>query len=320
MKNKSKCLNLKSKQCVFIIIVFLVLIFDFGFAAFADGQSGLDLAILNAGVGARPLGMGGAFTAVADNADAPYWNPAGLGWVGSNEITSMQTKLSTDADHYYVSYVHPAWGGTLGISWIQIGLGNLVTTSSEVDGNNEVVDLGAFSYFSNAYLLSYGKKVNDNISLGLTGTYLSSDMYTITNGQASGYSITPGILMKKSVKDGEIRIGAKIEDLVNPQVWGTGTIENAPAKFHLGLAYAKSNPGTFALDVVQTLKSGYSAAASVGYEYINQSLSMRLGYADTGLTAGAGFETNVARVDYAYVNQTSLSRDNVHRISLSGKW
>lgn len=28
--------------------------------------------------GARPMGMGGAFTAVADDANAPYWNPAGL--------------------------------------------------------------------------------------------------------------------------------------------------------------------------------------------------------------------------------------------------
>jgi hypothetical protein len=30
-------------------------------------------------LGARPLGMGGAFVAVADNALAQYWNPAGLG-------------------------------------------------------------------------------------------------------------------------------------------------------------------------------------------------------------------------------------------------
>ncbi|MFH1387012.1 MAG: hypothetical protein ABIH50_05050 [bacterium] len=29
-------------------------------------------------MGTRPMGMGGAFTAIADDANAPYWNPAGL--------------------------------------------------------------------------------------------------------------------------------------------------------------------------------------------------------------------------------------------------
>ena len=40
-------------------------------AVVAQGQAGQDIATLKAGVGARPLGMGGAFTAIADNADAP---------------------------------------------------------------------------------------------------------------------------------------------------------------------------------------------------------------------------------------------------------
>ncbi|MFH1576417.1 MAG: PorV/PorQ family protein, partial [Candidatus Margulisiibacteriota bacterium] len=284
--------------------------------ALALEQAGQDIAVLKAGVGARPLGMGGAFTAVSNNADAPYWNPAGLGFIDYNEITSMQTKLSTDADHYYLSYVRPAFGGTLGISWIQVGLGNITQTSSEVDSNNEVIDLSVFSYFSNAYMVSYGKKLNDRISLGLTAKYLTSDMFQIEGGQASGYSITPGMLIKFPKG---WSLGLKIDELLNSQQWGTGTIEQVPPKLRLGLAYAKSNPGTFAIDISQTLKSGYSALASVGYEWAKEGLSIRLGYAD-GLTAGAGFVSGAARVDYAYVTQVDLSRDNVHRISLSGIW
>lgn len=49
-------------------------------------------------------------------------------------------------------------------------------------------------------------------------------------------------------------------------------------------------------------------------------LSLRPGYADGGLTAGAGFAVNNARVDYAYVTQRALSKENVHRISLSDIW
>ena len=335
------------------------------------GQAGQDIAVLKAGVGARPLGMGGAFTAIADNADAPYWNPAGLGTMDKNEITTMQTKLSTDADHYYVSYIRPALGGTLGISWIQVGLGEITQTSAEVDPNNEVVNLSVFSYFSNAYLFSYGRELNDHISVGLTAKYLTSDMFQIEGGQAYGYSLTPGILFrlggtkkKQTAKKAEIvdqsellrgrrvrsrhipspsesrktkakqpkkqsrlaerlsgfTLGIKIDELLNQQKWGTGTIEQVPAKLRIGLAYRSPNPGLFAVDVSQILKSGYATVASAGYEWTKDGLSLRLGYGDGGPTAGAGFESGNVRVDYAYVTQRDLSRDNVHRVSLTGSW
>jgi len=292
--------------------------------AFAQGQAGTDIAILNAGVGARALGMGSAFTAIADNADAPYWNPAGLGQVTSSEITTMQTKLSTDADHYYISYVRPALGGTLGISWIQIGLGSISQTSAEVDINNEVQNLSIFSYFSNAYLLAYGKNLNDHISVGLTGKYLTSDMAGISGGQGSGYSVTPGLLIRLSSivsrPSSIVTIGLKLDDALNQQQWGTGTVEKVPPKLRLGLAYHAPNPGTFAVDVSQTMRSNYSPDVSAGYEWADRFLSFRVGYAGSGLTAGAGFAINQARVDYAYVNNRELSSSNVHRISLSGIW
>ncbi|MEA3494011.1 MAG: PorV/PorQ family protein [Candidatus Margulisiibacteriota bacterium] len=303
---------------IIIISLFGFLIFDFGFnIAYAQAQGGQDIAVLKAGVGARPLGMGGAFTAVADTADAPCWNPGGLGFVDDNEITSMQTKLSTDADHYYVSYVRPAFGGTLGISWIQVGLGTITETSSEVDEHNEVIDLSTFSYFSNAYMLSYGKKVSEKLSLGLTAQYLTSDMTSIDGGQASGYSITPGLLLRTGKG---WNIGLKVEGVINSLQWGTGTVEQAPAKLCLGFAYQKSNPGLFAIDISQTMKSGYVPEASVGYEWNKDSLSLRLGYVESGLTAGAGFVSGNARVDYAYITQRNLTTSNVHRISLTGIW
>ena len=301
------------------LFVLYSLIVVFALPVFAQEQAGLDIAVLKAGVGARPLGMGSAFTAIADNADAPYWNPAGLGFVNKHEITSTQTKLSTDADHLYLSYIMPAMGGSLGISWIQIGMGNLIQTSSEVDNNNEVINLNGFSYFANAYLLAYGRKLNEHISLGITGTYLFSDMSNISGGQAYGYSISPGLLLKFDLKDAKLSIGAKIDDLINQQNWTSGSLEQAPSKFRLGLAFAKSNLGLFSVDVCQILRSNYSTTMSIGYEWAKDPLSLRLGYAESGFTAGVGFISGVVRVDYAYVVQQEL-RNNVHRISLSGIW
>ena len=300
----------------------------------AQAQAGTDVAVLKAGVGARPLGMGSAFTAIANNADAPYWNPAGLGWVSSSEITTSQTKLSTDADHYYVSFVRPAFGGALGVSWIQVGLGDIeINPSREVvwRNMNEVQPLGIFNYFSNAYLLSWGRKLSDRVAIGLTGKYLTSDMFGISGGQAWGYSVTPGVLIKfgslvsaggvgKEKGRPAMTVGVKLDELINAQQWGTGTIEQVPPKLRLGLAYQAPNPGVIAVDISQIIKSGYSPELSAGYEWSAAGLSLRVGYSDGGLTAGAGFTTGHARVDYAYVTQRAMSVNNVHRVSLSGVW
>lgn len=301
---------IKRFTLLFIVSLFIVN------SALAQGQAGTDIAVLNAGVGARALGMGGAFTAIADNADAPYWNPGGLGFISTHEITTMQTKLSTDADHYYISYVQPALGGTIGISWVQIGLGNISQTSKEVDYNNEVQNISIFSYFSNAYMLAYGKELNEHISVGLTAKYLTSDMMGVAGGSAYGYSITPGVLLRM----GQVNVGLKVDELLNEQSWGTGTVERVHPVLRLGLAYQSLNPGTFAIDISQTLKSAYAPEVSAGYEYNMGALSFRVGAADGGLTAGAGFGIDHVRVDYAYVSQRVLSSSNVHRISLSGNW
>src|SRR5207302_9163172 len=56
-------------------------------------SSALDAAFLDAGWGARPVGMGGAFTAIADDSNAPLYNPAGLVQVQWNEVSAMYSRL-----------------------------------------------------------------------------------------------------------------------------------------------------------------------------------------------------------------------------------
>ena len=43
--------------------------------------------------GARPSGMAGAFTALADDANAPAYNPAGISLLRKNEATFMYAQL-----------------------------------------------------------------------------------------------------------------------------------------------------------------------------------------------------------------------------------
>ncbi|KAF0134212.1 MAG: hypothetical protein FD145_855 [Candidatus Saganbacteria bacterium] len=163
-------------------------------------------------------------------------------------------------------------------------------------------------------MLSYAREINDNLSLGVTGKYLTTDMTNILKGQGYGYSITPGVLIHITHYKLPITIGFKIDELINQQSWGTGTVEKVPPKLRLGFAYKMLNPGLF-----QILRNGYAAEVAAGYEWSKEGLSVRVGYSE-GITAGAGFETGHTKVDYAYVSQRDLSKDNVHRISLTGKW
>jgi len=311
-------------RLIFIVFIFCAIFFIAKNPSLALGEGGVDIAVLNAGVGARPLGMGGAFSAIADNADAPYWNPAGLSKVQSMEITTMQTRLSSDTDHYYISYVAKLFKGTIGLSWVQVSLGQITETTT-IDGFNEVIVKNVFSYFSNAYMLSYGVPITSNFSAGLTAKYLTSDMTQISGGQAYGYSVTPGILLDSIATPFSIfSFGAKIDDLFNEQKWGTGTVEKAVPKGRVGVAMdgLKILPkgSTLAVDISQPLKRDYSPSASVGYEIKDRDLSFRLGFSDSNLTSGIGIKSGAVILDYAYVQQSALSKSNVHRISLSGKW
>ncbi len=75
-------------------IILLAIIITFSMAI--DSNSEVDFDELNGsdlgmGIGARAIGLGGAFVSIADDASATFWNPAGL-----TNIKSDQLLLSAD--------------------------------------------------------------------------------------------------------------------------------------------------------------------------------------------------------------------------------
>lgn len=93
----------------------------------ASGQAG---AYLKLGIGARALGMGGAFTAVADDGTSVFWNPSGLCRLQSSEITSMHSVLKMDRTYNFVNFVQPIKGrkAAWGVNYVRFGVDDLSET------------------------------------------------------------------------------------------------------------------------------------------------------------------------------------------------
>ena len=137
----------------------------------------------------RAAGMGMANVAVADNAYAPFWNPAGLAGQTGTEVAFTHAPwlpaLGADLSYEHLSAKYgigaDASKGTLGGHLTYFDLGT--QTATDETGN----PLGEFSSYEFALGLSYGYPVTENLSVG-TGTRL---IYSnLTGGQDVGDAST----------------------------------------------------------------------------------------------------------------------------------
>jgi len=120
-------------------------------------------AFLETGVGARGPGMGGAFAAVADDASAPYWNPAGLVKVQGMGLLASLQPLTLDRQQNSVSFTLNVRGEmAFGFTWLHAGVDDIEgrTTSG--------LATGAIEDSENAFYVSVGRAVTSRLALGFT--------------------------------------------------------------------------------------------------------------------------------------------------------
>jgi hypothetical protein len=113
---------------------------------------------LQIGAGARSLGMGEAYTAVADGPDSLYWNPAGLSRMGRPEAAYARTELPAGLHHDYFAFGAPSelLHGTLAFGVTRLSQDSL----AQVNASNQ--SQGSFSPHSEVYALGYGHAFGSN--------------------------------------------------------------------------------------------------------------------------------------------------------------
>ena len=270
---------------------------------------------LGMGSGARSLGVGGAFTAVADDASSTIWNPAGLPAVNDLTVTLSSARMSLDRRHSFIGLIKRVGNGGLGLSVINAGVDGIISY------NSQGVRTGTFNQNSNAFALSYGHDLGA-ISLGA-----SARMYADTFGDHSSTSgfagADIGLLGHNEASTFSYGIAAR-------NLGSAIGEDQVPVKIVGGLAYRvlKKNVATFSVDVEQELVDLPESATSlrVGAEYLIANTFAIRGGSKVNTDRRqffAGFGVNVGglQLDYALKAADSavntLDDDSTHFFSIS---
>jgi hypothetical protein len=149
------------------------------------GTSGAQF--LKIGAGARPTAMGEAFTAIADDVNAVYFNPAGLAQLKNAELTAMHTQWFQNIDYAYGAFAVPTSAGTFGISAATLETADIQKRAADES------DQGTFTDLDSAYALSYGSRLGETLSLGATARFVR---LKIDSASASSWGGDVGLLKK----------------------------------------------------------------------------------------------------------------------------
>lgn len=312
------------------VVAFLLLPADAEASTFAKvGTVGAQF--LQIGVGARGVGMGGAFIATADDPSAVYWNPGALVKVGGTQVQFSGTQLYADIlyGNGLVTYESPGVG-TFGFQFGLLTSGDMdVTTIEQPGGTGET-----FTCSDMVAGLSFSRMLTDRFSAGLTVKYVRESWDDVSAG---GVAVDLGTLYDTGFKT--LRIGMTIQHF-GPELTPDGEFTTYfSGGDSLQVYDSYSMPMTFklgmAMDVLQTANHHITVEVdgvhppdnleqvNLGAEYwFNNMFALRGGYRvntdEEGLAAGAGFRIpmngTTLSLDYAYQDFNRL--EMVHRASL----
>ena len=282
-----------------VMVLSLSLIMVLSAVALADGIGAFDA--FKSGIGARALAMGGAFVAVANDATAVVWNPAGLAQLNDTRLAGMSTDLyGMGITHQYVGAVTTFANIGIGLGWERVAI------------DSQVIDVAgglgaAFTWVEQAIIGSLATNVLDIAMAGANVKYYLAD--DGLGDSASGFGFDLGLLI--GLGDMFV-IGVNACDLGGSTVeWDGGTTDIINGLYTAGLAMKLADDRLIlAADVDFGADLGNT---HVGVEFsVIDELALRGGvvltddFQDYYFTVGAGINVAGLYVDAAYILEETL--------------
>lgn len=328
-----------------VTVIFLLFTIKYSFGGTKVGTSAAQF--LKIGVGARAIGMGGAFVALSNDASALYWNPAGLVLLGKVNFTTTHTEWFAGLYHDFIGAAIPIGDDALGFSITSLNTDEIeITTLEQPDGTGIYYDASDL-----AINISYARKLTDRFSVGVTGKFIQQKLY---HESAKGFALDVGTILFTGFRGLKIGMclsnfgtGMKLDgrDLIVPHDPG-GDIAITPAKqaqmsteswplptnFRVGIAvdiigrggsffHTEATRLTLAIDgnrPTDNVERGNIGLEFDWYDRITARIGYKYNYAEQNLTYGGGYNFKLGRtnitIDYAWASFGRL--DNVHRFTL----
>jgi long-subunit fatty acid transport protein len=322
------------KKLFYIIIVTTIISIEIKpqlFPVLGEQRAGISTAqFLKIGIGGRATAMGDAFVAIANDASALYWNPAGLTQFSENQVMFAHNQWVVDINHDFLGAVyHLDDGNTFGVSLISLSMDEMkVTTEYAPFGTGEY-----FGFSDLAIGISYSKKMTDQFSFGGTVRYIEESLdklkmrgimidlgtYYWTGLGSTRFAVTVTNFGNDLAPDGEVVL---VGNRTNSE-WQSFS---PPTMFRIGFALEpyEDDENRVTTSIQLNHPNDNSENVSIGAEYVwNSMFFARAGYKinvdeqDFSFGAGVNIPISMANisVDYAYANFARLG--SAHRFSIT---
>jgi len=254
-------------------------------------------------VGPRAIAMGGAYSSIADDATALYWNPAGLPWIQHQEITAAHADLyNTGIKDNYAAFALPL----------------SPTRAAAIDFYHSGYDDEELGFGETRIDLAYGQKIGSKFSLGATIGYLTrkTDLDGVEVRRGNGVGFSAGLLSEPIDR---LRVAFVGQDIFDTDLNYSGAAGTATAYTHTwrgAVSYTPFRWGTVALDIDDRYHLG-AEYRPIQYVALRAGIQDDLKGDDSNtLSFGAGVNYGIFRFDYALVEHSTLGSTNNFGISL----